>query len=137
MVGDVWERIRDYSKLNQGKQLPLLNVEKGTPFVIEKVADTYVKVDKLPLVNLSKDMFEAVNDYIKAQKSWVLIGASRVKTRPNTVEGVIKSTFFKGSMSATSTATWVAAILVYSDVGIKFNHKSKGQALRSNDLTST
>jgi hypothetical protein len=130
MVEDVWERIRNYSKLNQGKQLPLLNTVKGTPFVIEKVADTYVKVDKLPQVNLTKDVFETVHDYLKAQKSWVLIGASRVKTRPNSIEGVIKSTLFKGKMSATSTATWVAAILVYSDVGIKFNMKSRGQALK-------
>ena len=136
MVGNVWERIRHYSKLNQGKELPLLNVEKGTPFVIEKVTDAFVKVDKLPQVNLSKDMFVTVYDYLKAQKCWVLIGASRVNTRPNTIEGVIKSTIFKGNMSATSTATWVAAILVYSDVGIKFNDKSRRQALRALEGTT-
>ena len=129
MVEYVWEKISKFSKLNQGKELPLLNVAKGTPFVIVKVTDNFVKVDKLPLVNLSKDIFEIVHDYIKTQKGWVPIGTSRINTKPNTIEGIIKSTIFKRNMNATSTATWVAAILVHSDVGIKFNQKSRGQAL--------
>jgi hypothetical protein len=46
------------------------------------------------------------------------------------VEGHLKNHFFAGNMSGQMSASWVSAILVRSDIGIIFNNKAVGQAIR-------
>ena len=59
---------------------------------------------------------------------WVELGASRINTRPNTLEGRIKLEF-NGKLNGLSTVSWIAAILVKVFNNIKFNYEAKGQAL--------
>ena len=132
LIGDkVWEKILDFSKSHMGKPVPLLNPENGSPFTITEVSDDYIRIDKLP-IKMTKQMFLSVYDYLKGKQGWVEIGARRVGARPDTVEGFIKNKFFNGNMNALSTATWFSAILVYSDIGVEFNNKARGQKLRLN-----
>jgi hypothetical protein len=78
---------------------------------------------------MTRSMFLGIYDYLK-NKGWVAIGARWVGARPNTVEGFIKKEFFNDNPHALSTATWFSAILVYSNIGVEFNNKAKGQKLR-------
>ncbi|EMR73300.1 hypothetical protein MCGE09_00521, partial [Thaumarchaeota archaeon SCGC AB-539-E09] len=64
------------------------------------------------------------------KKDWIRIGASVKNTKPDTVEGHIKSLFFKGDMNGKMSASWISAILVKSTVGIIFNNKAIGQAIK-------
>jgi len=125
-----WEKILNYAKTVQGKLIPLLNPNTESPFTITEISDMYIKIDKLRDNKLTKQIFLSIYDYVKNKSGWVEIGASRINTHEDTVEGLIKSKFFNNNLNRLSTATWVSAILVYSDIGIEFNNKAKGQKLR-------
>uniref|UniRef100_A0A7C2P194 Uncharacterized protein n=1 Tax=candidate division WOR-3 bacterium TaxID=2052148 RepID=A0A7C2P194_UNCW3 len=126
---EVWERILNFARSNEGKAVALLNPSKGSPFTITEVSENYIRINKLP-IKMTKNMFLDIYDYLKSRRGWVEIGARRVGASPDTVEGFIKMKFFNGNVDALSTATWFAAILVYSNIGIEFNHKAKGQKIR-------
>jgi hypothetical protein len=126
---EVWGKILDFARSNKGKALPLLNPAKGSPFTITEVSENYIRVDKLQ-IKMTKQMFLDIYEYLKSMRDWVEIGARRVGASPDTIEGLIKTKFFNGKMDALSTATWFAAILVYSNIGVEFNHKAKGQKIR-------
>lgn len=130
LPSQVWEQILSYSKDVKGKLIPLLNPNVDSPFTITEIGYNYVKIDKLGENKLSKEMFLHVYDYIQRKNGdWVKIGSSRINTKEDTIEGVIKTKFYN-SLDGLSTATWLSAILVYSDIGIEFNNKSIGQKLR-------
>jgi len=126
---EVWKRILDYARSNKGKAIPLLNPAKGSPFTVTEVSENHIRVDKLP-IKMTKHMFLGIYEYLKSRRDWVEIGARRVSASPATIEGFIKTKFFNGNMNALSTATWFATILVYSNIGVEFNHKAKGQKIR-------
>ena len=125
----VWKKIRSYAESSQLQPIPLLNPNIDSPFIIIKVSDDYIRIDKLP-IKMTKQMFLSIYDYVKSKSNWVKIGASRINTQEDTVEGLIKRKFFRTNPDGLSTATWCSAILVYSDIGIEFNNKAKGQKLR-------
>lgn len=124
----VWERILEFGRSNKGKPIRLLNPRKGSPFTIIEVSNEHIRIDKLP-IKMTKQMFLSVYDYL-GRCGWVEIGARRVGARPDTIEGFIKEKFFNGDMDALSTATWFAAILVHSNVGVEFNNKAIGQKIK-------
>lgn len=127
--GLVWERILSYAQTSQSQPIPLLNPNKKSPFFITKISEDYIRIDKLP-IKLTKQMFLSIYDYLKERKSWVRIGASRINTEEDTVEGILKKEFFGNNPNGLSTATWFSAILVHSDIGIEFNNKPKRQKLQ-------
>jgi hypothetical protein len=125
----VWEKILEFGKSNKGKLIPLLNPKKGSPFTVVEVSEDYIRIDKLP-IKMTKQMFLSLYDYLKSKRGWIEIGARRMGARSDTIEGFIKQKFFNGNMDALSTATWFAAILVHSNIGVEFNNKAIGQKLR-------
>ncbi len=129
---EIWNEIISYSKTAKGKFIPILNPNADSPFVVTEISNDYIKIDKLRDNKLTKQMFLSVYDFVKNKPSWVRIGASRVNTSEDTVEGLLKRKFFNRNQNGLSTATWVSAVLVYPDLGIKFNNKTKGQKLRFN-----
>jgi hypothetical protein len=128
---EVWNKILDFSKSHMGKPVPLLNPKRSSPFIITKVSDEHIRIDKIP-IKMTKEMFLKAYNYLKSRSGWVDIGARRVGARPETLEGFIKTQFFKGNMDTLSTATWFSAILVHSNIGVEFNNKAKGQKLKLN-----
>ena len=127
---EVWNKILNYSRSSQGKLIPLLNPNQRSPFIITEVSDRYIRVDKLRNFTMTKQMFFSIYNYLKSKGDWVKIGARRIDARPDTIEGFIKEKFLNGNPNGLSTATWFSAILVYSDIGVEFNNKAKGQKLR-------
>ena len=125
----VWEKILDFSKSAQGQLIPLLNPKIRSPFKITEVSNNYIRIDKLP-IKMTKHMFLSIYDYLKSKGCWIEIGARWVGARPNTVEGVVKKKYFNDNPNGLSTATWFSAILVYSNIGMEFNNKAKGQKIR-------
>ncbi|MEM4703747.1 MAG: hypothetical protein QXJ02_01575 [Candidatus Bathyarchaeia archaeon] len=106
-----------------------MNPKRSFPFTIVEVSEDYIWIDKLP-IKMTKKMFLSLYEHLKSRRGWVEIGARRVGARPDTIEGFIKEKIFKGNMNALSTAAWFAAILVYSNIGVEFNNKAKGQEIR-------
>jgi len=131
----VWEKISGFSKSSQGQLIPLLNPIIRSPFKITEVSKNYIRIDKLP-IKMTKHMFLTIYKYLKSKKDWVEIGARRVGARPNTVEGIVKKKFFNDNPNGLSTATWFSAILVYSNIGVEFNNKAKGQKIRLKSSSS-
>lgn len=125
----IWDKILSYAKASQRKPMPLLNPNTKASFMITQISDDYIRIDKLS-IKLTKQMFLSIYDYIKEKNGWVRIGASRINTEEDTVEGLIKKEFFGNNPNGLSTATWFSAILVHSNVGIEFNDKPKGQKLQ-------
>ena len=125
----VWDKIKKYGEAQLGKQIPLLNPKTNSTFMITEISENYLKIDKLP-INLSAELFLESFQHVAQNKTWLKIGASRINTKKDTLEGFLKRKYYKGSMNALSTATWVAAILVYSQDEIEFNGKSRGQAIK-------
>jgi len=123
-----WIKIRGYSIENTTSML--LNPSRNFRFKIVEVDDDFIRIDKLGKIRLTKDMFLSVFILLKEKRDWIRIGASVTNTKPNTVEGHIKTLFFEGDMNGQMSASWVSAILVRSDVGIIFNNKAIGQAIR-------
>jgi len=125
----VWDKISKYGEAQLGNQIPLLNPKIHSTFTITELSENYLKIDKLA-INLSAELFMESFQHVAQHKTWLKIGASRINTKHDTLEGFLKRKYFNGSMNALSTATWVAAILVYSHNEIEFNRKSRGQAIK-------
>ncbi|EMR74169.1 hypothetical protein MCGE09_00576 [Thaumarchaeota archaeon SCGC AB-539-E09] len=124
----IWIKIRGYAIENTTSIL--LNPSSNFRFKIVEVDDDFIRIDKLGKIRLTKDMFLSVFMLLKEKKDWIRIGASVKNTKPDTVEGHIKSLFFKGDMNGKMSASWISAILVKSTVGIIFNNKAIGQAIK-------
>lgn len=124
----IWIKIRGYAIENT--TTILLNPSKNFRFKIVNVDDDFIRIDKLGKIRLTKDMFLSVYMLLKEKSDWIRIGASVKNTKPNTVEGHLKMLFFKGDMNGQMSASWVSALLVRSNVGIIFNNKAIGQAIR-------
>ena len=129
-LGEMWVKIRGYTIENNTSFL--LNPSKRYRFNIIEVDENFIRVDKLGKIRLTKNMFISVYEMLKKRRDWVNIGSSVKNTKPHTVEGHLKSNFFGGNMNGQMTASWVSAILVRSNVGIIFNDKALGQAIRYN-----
>ncbi len=124
----IWIKIRGYIIENSSSML--LNPSRIYRFKIVEVDDDFIRVDKLGKVKLTKEMFLSVFEFLMEKGDWTRIGASVTNTKPNTVEGHLKNHFFTGAMNGQMSASWVSAILVRSNVGIIFNKKAIGQAIR-------
>ncbi len=124
----IWIKIRGYAIENTTSML--LNPSRNYRFKIVEVDDDFIRIDKLGKIRLTKDMFLSVFMLLKEKEDWIRIGASVKNTKPNSVEGHLKTLFFKGDMNGQMSAPWVSATLVRSDVGIIFNNKAIGQAIR-------
>jgi len=124
----IWIIIRGYAIENTTSML--LNPSRNFRFKIVEVADDFIRIDKLGKIRLTKEMFLSVFMLLKEKGDWIRIGASVTNTKPNTVEGHIKSLFFEGNLNGQMSASWVSALLVRSNVGIIFNNKAIGQAIR-------
>jgi len=124
---DIWGKIKKYADKNINQKQNLLS-GLGDFYIVKSDMD-YIKIDKLA-IKLQKAMFLSTYEFIKEKKNWIKIGATRVNTDPTTIEGFIKKTYFKNNPNALSTAPWFSAILVYSNIGIIFNERSPGQALK-------
>jgi len=127
---EIWNEIIEFTKDSINKLHYLLNPTRRAEFRIIEVTEGFIRVDKLRQNKLSKQMFLSIFNYLKEKCAWVNIGASRVNTKPETIEGFLKTKFLRGNMNALSTAPWVSAILVYSNIGVEFNNKARGQAIR-------
>jgi hypothetical protein len=125
---EIWVKIRGFAIENMTSSL--LNPSRNYRFHIVEIGETFIRVDKLGKVRLTRDMFLSVFQMLRNSDSWIRIGASVVNTKPNTVEGYLKSNFFGGNMNAQMTASWISAILVRSKISIIFNNKAIGQAIK-------
>ena len=119
--------LRTNQKLDLNKIL--MNIESSIHDLDGRLSKVGAALQDL-LVKFTKNMFISVYQVLRDTGSWVKIGASVKNTKPNSVEGYLKSHFFGGDMDAQMTASWVSAILVRSNVGIIFNDKAVGQAIR-------
>jgi hypothetical protein len=125
---ETWIKIKGH--VIETKNFQLLNPSKKYSFRIVEVSNDFIRVDKLGKVKLSKEMFISVYDYLRSSKDWIRIGASVRNTKPDTIEGFLKSKFYGGNMNAQMTAPWISAILVGAGVDVKFNNKRIGQAIK-------
>ena len=123
-----WIKIRGYAIENTTSML--LNPSRNFRFKIVEVGDDFIRIDKLGKIRLTKEMFLSVFMLLKDKGDWIRIGASVTNTKPDSVEGHIKTLFFGGDMNGQMSASWVSALLVRSNVGIIFNNKAVGQAIR-------
>jgi len=124
----IWEEIKNYLRYN--RTLTLLNPRREYPFKILDISENHIIVDKLGSVQLTSEMFSSLIEYLKQRGDWVKIGATIRNTKPDTVEAVLKNNFHGGNMNGAMTASWVSAILVKSGLGVEFNGKAVGQAIR-------
>jgi hypothetical protein len=124
----IWIKIRGYAIENSTSML--LNPSRNFRFKIVEVDDGFIRIDKLGKIRLNKEMFLSAFILLKEKGDWIRIGASVKNTKPDTVEGHLKTLFFRGDMNGQMSASWVSALLVRSNVGIIFNNKAIGQALR-------
>lgn len=129
---NMWNKITSY--LIKNKKLSLLsNLENSQVFNIIEITDCHIRIEfaeTKKTLKLEKDRFISAYNMLEENKGqWVLIGASRVSTKPNTLEGRIKLDF-NGKLNGLSTVSWIAAILVKVFDNIKFNYEVKGQALK-------
>jgi len=124
----VWDKIRSF--LENNRSLTLLNPRKEYPFKILDITDDYIIVDKLRSLHLTSDMFTTLYEYLKQQIGWVKIGATIKNSKPGTVEAFLKNNFHGRNMNGAMSASWVSSILVKADVGVEFNGKTIGQAIR-------
>lgn len=130
----IWNKILEFAKKSIDKPLYVLNPSRRAEFRIIETSKDFIRVNKLP-IKLPLEMFLSVYNHLRERCGWVLIGARRMNAKPDTIEGFLKINFFGGNMSALSTATWISAILVKAGIGVEFNNKARGQALRY--ITST
>ena len=129
---NMWNKITSY--LSRNKKLGLLsNSENCQVFNIIEITDNHIRIEfaeTKKTLKLEKGRFISAYNMLEENKGqWVLIGASRISTKPNTLEGRIKLDF-NNNLNGLSTVSWVAAILVKVFDNIKFNYEIKGQALK-------
>lgn len=129
---NMWNKITAY--LNKNKKLSLLsNLENSQVFNIIEVTDCHIRIEfqeTKKTLKLEKDRFISAYKMLEENKgNWILLGASRVNTKPNTLEGRIKLDF-NNNLNGLSTVPWISAILAKVFENIKFNFKIRGQALK-------
>ena len=129
---EIWLKIR--GKAIESNSLTLLNPSKRYSFQIVEVSKDFIRVDKIKEIKLTKEIFRSLYNHLKAKKDWVKIGASIRNTKIDTVEGYLKENFFSGDMNGPMTAPWISALIVRADIGIEFNNKSLGQAIKYNRM---
>ena len=129
---NIWDKITSY--LDNNKKLNLLSDLKNSQvFNIVEITDSYIKIEfqeTKTTLKLEKKRFISSYSMLEENKStWIALGASRVNTKPNTLEGRIKLDF-NNNLNGLSTVSWIVAILEKVFDNIKYNHKQKGQALK-------
>jgi hypothetical protein len=128
----IWSKITEFLKDN--KKLNLLSpLSNSQVFEIAEVGDDHIKIkfqESKGNLKIEKSRFISAYKMLEEKKGvWVALGASRINTKPNTLEGRIKLDF-NGKLNGLSTVSWIAAILVKAFDKIKFNYEVKGQALK-------
>ena len=88
-VKDNWMKIKSFAINN--KISYLLNPSKMYSFHITEIGEEYICVDKLGSKKLEKELFLSVINMLEEKNSWVKIGASVKNTKPDTIEGFIKT----------------------------------------------
>jgi hypothetical protein len=127
----IWQQIKAFLKNNPRLNLlsPFTNFQI---FEVIEITDIYIKIqfqDSKGILKIEKSRFTSAYNMLEEKKGvWVELGASRINTKPNTLEGRIKLEF-DGKLNGLSTVSWIAAILVKVFDSIKFNYESRGQAL--------
>jgi hypothetical protein len=129
---EIWLKIR--GKAIESNSLSLLNPSKRYSFQIVEVSKDFIRVDKIKEIKLTKEIFRSLYNHLKVKKDWMKIGASIRNTKIDTVEGYLKENFFGEDMNGPMTAPWISALIVRADVGIEFNNKSLGQAIKYNRM---
>ena len=129
---NVWDKITSY--LSNNKKLNLLsNSENSQIFNIVEITNDYIRIkfqETKTTLKLERDRFISAYCMLEENKgNWILLGASRVNTKPNTLEGRIKLDY-NNKLNGLSTVSWIAAILEKVFDNIKFNYMQKGQALK-------
>lgn len=129
---DIWDKITSY--LTSNKKLNLLSdLKKSQVFNIVEITGDYIRIEFAETkrtLKLEKERFiSAYNMLEKNKGNWILLGASRTNTKPNTLEGQIKLDY-NNKLNGLSTVSWIAAILEKVFDNIKFNYQQKGQALK-------
>lgn len=132
MENKIWHQITELLKDN--KKLNLLSpLSNSQVFEIIEIANDHIKIKfQESKGNLKIEISRFISAYKMLEEKkgvWVALGASRINTKPNTLEGRIKLDF-NGKLSGLSTVSWIAAILVKVFENIKFNYEVKGQALK-------
>lgn len=132
MEDKIWLQITEFLKDN--KKFNLLSpLSNSQVFEITEIADDYIKInfqESKGNLKIEKSRFISAYKMLEEKKGiWVALGASRINTKPNTLEGRIKLDF-NGKLNGLSTVSWIAAILVKVFDNIKFNYEAKGQALK-------
>jgi len=131
MEDDIWPKIKDFLKNNP--RLCLLSpLSNSQIFEVKEITDSYINIqfqDSKGTLKIEQSRFISAYKMLNDKKGiWIELGASRINTKPNTLEGRIKLDF-NGKLNGISTVSWIAAILVKVFKDIKFNYASKGQAL--------
>lgn len=127
----VWEHIIDYLR-NQESLYLLAQSRRSNAFKVVAIHDNAVIIQFASgnKLKLERGRFDSAYNLLEENKgNWVSIGAGRISANPDTLEGRIKADF-NGQMNGTSTAPWIATILVGAYSEIEFNGKLKGQAIR-------
>ncbi len=106
--------------------------KKRQNFKIVETNDNYLRIKfsgSGAQLKIEKLRFALAYRQIKKNRgNWVEINASRINTKPNSLEGAIKLGM-DGKLNGLSTATWVASLLVECDPRIVFNGKLRNQCL--------
>ena len=128
----IWSKVTEFLKSN--KKLNLLSpLSNSQVFDVTEIADDYIIIkfqESKGNLKIEKSRFISAYKMLEEKKGvWVALGASRINTKPNTLEGRIKLDF-NGKLNGLSTVSWIAAILVKVFDNIKFNYEIKGQALK-------
>jgi len=132
MKDEIWNKIT--SSLKTGKRLELLHMRKNAQaFIIDEISSNYIRIqfeDSKTFLILEKSRFDSAYEFLNKNKgNWVSVGSSRMKTKPNTLEGIIKKEF-DNNKNGIATAAWIAAILVKAFDEIEFNGKVREQAIK-------
>ncbi len=129
---NIWGKITSY--LTYNKKLNLLSSSDSSQiFNVVEIAEDYIKIEfqeTKTTLKIDKQRFLSAYRMLEENKgNWVPIGASRVNTKINTLEGRIKLDF-NNKLNGLSTVSWIASILEKAFDNIRFNYKNKGQALK-------
>ncbi|MBN2073611.1 MAG: hypothetical protein JW770_06680 [Actinobacteria bacterium] len=131
MEDNIWHEIKTFLQNNPKLNLlsPLANSQI---FEVTEITDDFIRIrfqESKGTLKIEKRRFLSAYSMLEEKRGiWVELGASRINTRPNTLEGRIKLEF-NGKLNGLSTVSWIAAILVKVFNNIKFNYEAKGQAL--------
>jgi len=131
MADMFWKSIINYLRDKEYLYL-LAQSRRSNPFKVVGLDESAVIIQFKSGIKLrlEKSRFISAYNMLEENKgNWVSIGARRLVAMPETLEGRIKADF-NGQMNGTSTAPWVAAIMVGAFDNIEFNGKLKGQAVR-------